>query len=250
MRHYRLAVPMCFIHNRAHLVHRHLVLVDQLDDVDAGVGDLLHLRAAIVRAFDAPAVGLGVGIRLVLNERAGDVERGAWDLPLVDPVADVDTRFEWPAEIAGGGDPGHQQLLRGGRHDHRLELREVGLVPVIVIGVANDHRVDVHIPQAGQHGHAFRGDHLSAGRHRKRPDLADRGDLVSVDQDHAVLDRWPGEAVDERAADERLQSGGGRRSSLLARGQGGTGDQGEDKAASHQAHGTSCAQFYQKSLPR
>jgi hypothetical protein len=33
--------------------------------------------------------------------------------------------------------------------------------------------VHVHVPQPGQHGHAFGGDHLGAGRHAQRADLAD-----------------------------------------------------------------------------
>ena len=41
----RLAALVRFVHDRAHLVDRHLILIDQLDDVDAGVGDLPHLRA-------------------------------------------------------------------------------------------------------------------------------------------------------------------------------------------------------------
>ena len=114
--------------------------------------------------------------------------------------------LERPAEIARAGHAGHQQLLRGGRHDHRLELRRVGLVPVVVVGVADDHRVDVHVPEAGEHGHAFGGDHLGAGGDGERADLADGGDLVAVDEDDAVLDGRAGEAVDEGAADEGFRS--------------------------------------------
>ncbi len=39
-----------FVDDGAHFLHRHLVLIDQLDDVDAGVGQLAHLRARVVRA--------------------------------------------------------------------------------------------------------------------------------------------------------------------------------------------------------
>ncbi len=203
----RLAARVRFVHDGAHFVHRHLVLVDQLDDVDSGVGDLLHLGASIVRSFDAPAVRLGVRIGLVLDEGTRDVERGARDLAGVDPIADGDTGLERPAEIARTGDAGHQQLLRGRRHDHGLELGHVCLVPVVVVGVADDHRMDVHVPEAGQNGHAFRGDNLGAGGHGERSDLADGGDLVTVDEDHTVLDRRTGEAVDEGTADESFRSG-------------------------------------------
>ena len=40
-----------------------------------------------------------------------------------------------------------------------------------VVAVAVDHQVDVHVPEAGQHAHAFGGDHLGAGGHRERADL-------------------------------------------------------------------------------
>ena len=87
-----------------------------------------------------------------------------------------------------------------------LELRRVGLVPVRVVAVAVDHQVHVHVPQAGQHAHAFGGDHLGAGRHRERARPADGGDALALDEDDAVADRAAAEAVDERAADERLDS--------------------------------------------
>ena len=34
-----------------HLVDRHLILIDQLDDVDAGLGELAHFRARVVGPF-------------------------------------------------------------------------------------------------------------------------------------------------------------------------------------------------------
>ena len=66
-----------FVDDRFRFLQRHLVLVDQLDDVDAGVGESSHLGARIVRAFHAPAIKFCAGIRLVLNERTGDVKRRA-----------------------------------------------------------------------------------------------------------------------------------------------------------------------------
>ena len=44
-----------FVDDGAHFVHRHLVLVDQLDDVHAGVRELPHFRARVVGAVHAPA---------------------------------------------------------------------------------------------------------------------------------------------------------------------------------------------------
>ena len=111
---------------------------------------------------------------------------------------------ERSAEIARAGDAGEQQLLRRGRKDHRLERRRIGLVPVVVVGVPDDLQVHVHVPQPGQHGHPFRGNHLGAGGHRERADLADGANAIAVDDDDAVLHRPAAVAVDQRAADERF----------------------------------------------
>ena len=48
-------VRVRFVNDRFHLFHRHLVLVDQLDDVDSGVGELFHLGASVRGTFHAPA---------------------------------------------------------------------------------------------------------------------------------------------------------------------------------------------------
>ena len=104
--------------------------------------------------------------------------------------------------------PDDQELLGGSRHDHGLELREVGLVPVAVVGVPDDHGVDVHVPEPWEHGHAFGGNDFGAGGDRERPDLTDRGDGLAFDEDDAVADGWAGEAVDERAADEGFRLAG------------------------------------------
>ena len=65
---------MRFVDDGRDLLHRHLVLIDQLDDVDAGVRQLADLRARVVGAVDAPAERFGARIRLVLDERTRDVD--------------------------------------------------------------------------------------------------------------------------------------------------------------------------------
>ncbi len=126
-------------------------------------------------------------------------------LPALMRLRDGDAGLERRAEIARARDAGEQQLLRRRRHDHRFELRRIRLVPVGVVAVPDDHRVDVHVPEPGQDSHAFGRDHLGAGGDRERADLTDRGDPLAVDEDDAVANRPSAEAVDERAADERLQ---------------------------------------------
>jgi len=221
----RLVMPMRLVDHRVDLLHRHLVLVDQLDDVDAGVGDLLHLGAPVVWSRDAPAVGLCVRVGLVLDEGTGDEERGAGNSSAVDAVAHVDARLERPAEIPRAGHAGHEQLLCRGGHDHRFELGEVGLVPMRVVGVADDHGVDVHVPEPGEHGHAFGRDDLRARRHGERADLADGGDGLPLDEDDAVPDRRAGKSVDEGAADEGFDFRGWSRGLGAEAGDEGGGDQ-------------------------
>ena len=148
-----------------HLVVRHLVLVDQLDEVDAGVDQLLHLGARVVGAVDAPAhERLVLEVRPVLDEGTRDVEARPGDLARGDPLLDVQDLLERRAEVAHGRDAAHQQLLRRDRHDLVAEARHVGLVPVLVVRVAEDHQVDVHVHQSGQHAHAGGVDHGRAGR--------------------------------------------------------------------------------------
>jgi hypothetical protein len=127
-------------------VGRHLILVDQLDDVDAGVRELAHLRAGVLHSRDAPSKELGAWIRGLLDERAGDVDGRAVDRAGPDAVANGDAGLERTTEIACARDAGQQELFGGGGHDHRFELRRIGLVPVGVVAVPVDHEVHVHVP--------------------------------------------------------------------------------------------------------
>ena len=70
VRHHRQMVLVRLVHYGAHLVHGHLVLIDQLDDVDAGRGEALHLGAGIRFAIHTPAEPLRSGVGRVLDERA------------------------------------------------------------------------------------------------------------------------------------------------------------------------------------
>ena len=90
VRHHRKFVRVRFIHHRLYLLHRHLVLIDELDDVDAGIGKLLDLCLAIGRTLHAPPEKLGAGIGFVLNEWTGDIECRAGNFAAVDSIADID----------------------------------------------------------------------------------------------------------------------------------------------------------------
>ena len=210
-------------HHGGELVQRHLILVDQLDDVDPGVGESLDFRSGVVGAGHAPAEELRARVRRLLNERARHVHRGAGDLAGVDAIANGDARLERSSEIARARDARQQELLRRRRHDDRLELRRIRLVPMGVVAVPVDHEVDVHVPESGQDRHPLGRDHLGARRHGQRPDLTHRGDALALDEDDAVANRPAAEAIDERPADERFHRRGalGRRRRHLSGGEGG-----------------------------
>ena len=110
----RLAVLVRLVHDGAHFVHRHLVLIDQLDDVDAGVGELLApSRARRRRPLTPQRYASVLGIRLVLDERARRRRASRREsCRALMRVAHGDARLERPAEVARAGDAGHQQLLR------------------------------------------------------------------------------------------------------------------------------------------
>jgi hypothetical protein len=129
----------------------HLVLVDQLDHVDAGIGQAVDLVAPVAGAVDAPAEGLGARIRPVLDEGTGYEQARARYCAARDAVAYRDRVLQRSAQVTGRGHPGQQQLHRGRRHDLGVETVGVLAVPVVVIGVPVDHQVDVHVPQAGQY---------------------------------------------------------------------------------------------------
>ena len=130
------------------------------------------------------------------------VERRAGDGAPVDRITDGERVLEGRAEVAGARDAGQQQLPCRGGHDHRPEKRRIERVPVGIVGVPVDHQVDVHVPQAGQHTHAFGRDHLGVVGNSQRSHLADGPDAFAVDEDHAVAQRRTAEAVDEGPADE------------------------------------------------
>ncbi len=101
-----------------------------------------------------------------------------------------------------GGDPAHQQLLGRDGHDLVAEAAHVGRVPVLVVGVAQDHQVHVHVHEPGKDAHACGVHHGRAGRDRDLRARADGHDALAGDENHAVVDGRPLVAVDDLAADE------------------------------------------------
>ena len=104
----RQFVRVGFVHDRLHFFHRHLVLIDKLDDVHSGVRKLFHLRLAIGCAFYTPPELLGAGIRFVLKKWAGDVKGWSRNFAAVDPIPQANALLERTAEIARAGDSSHE----------------------------------------------------------------------------------------------------------------------------------------------
>ena len=207
MRNDRQAALVRLPHHRGQFVERHLIVVDELDDVDARVGEPADLGAGVVAARHAPAKLLRTRIRRLLDERTGHVDGRSGQLARVDAIANGDAGLERAAEITRARDAREQQLLRRRRHDDRLELGWIRLVPMGVVAVPVDHEVDVHVPEPRQDGHALGRDHLRARRHREHANLPHRGNALAIDEDDAVANRLAAESVDERSADERLHCG-------------------------------------------
>ena len=86
------------------------------------------------------------------------------------------------------------------------------LLPVHVVGVADDHQVRVRLPEPREHVHAFGRDDLESVRNVQRVHRSDRDDLVALDEDDAVGHRAAAVAVDQATADQRgllRENGGG-----------------------------------------
>ena len=209
-----LGFAVCMCHHREprrvrgldhgrHFRLRHLVLIDQLDDVHAGLRQLLDLGAGVVRAGHAPTESRLVGrVRRVLKERSRDEQARSGDLTPRDPPLHGEDVFERGAQVARSRHAGEQQLFRRGRHDLLLEPAAVGRVPVLVVAVAHDHQVDVHVGETRQHTHPLGRDDPHAGGNRDLAAAADCGDALAGDENHTVLDRRPAVAVEDTAADQ------------------------------------------------
>ena len=93
----------------------------------------------------------------------------------------------------------------------------ISLIPMLIITVTENHRVNVAIPEARQHVHSFGGNDFGIARHWQRVDRADRHDAFAFDQDDAVRQRRPAETVNQTTADERERAAPARRRPRLTR---------------------------------
>ncbi len=196
------------INDRGDFFRLHLILVDQLDAIDAALGELSDLRARIIGSVHAPSTVLCARVGLVLEKRTAHIQSRAGNFPGADCVANMDARLKRSAEIPRAGNSRKKELLCGRGHDHRFELRRVCFVPMRIVRMPVEHGVDMHVPQSGQHAHAFGRDHFGARRNRQRTDLPDGLNFLSVDQDHAVANRRIAVPIDECSADESFSCRG------------------------------------------
>ena len=120
---HRLAGLVRFIHQRQKLRVSHLILVDDLDDVDTCTRQGPDLRARVFLAVDAPTKGFGIGVRPVLQKRPTHVKRRSGNSAGLDRIARVDARLQRPTQVARARDARHEELLRGSRHDDPLGIR-------------------------------------------------------------------------------------------------------------------------------
>jgi hypothetical protein len=171
----------------------------------------------------------------VLDEGAGDEEPGPRDLAVLDAPLHREAVLERRPQVAYSRDPAHEQLFGGDGHDLVAEPRHVRRVPVLVVRVAQDHQVDVHVHEAGEDAHARGVDHGGAGGHGDFAPRAHGHDALAGDENDAVVEGRPLVAIDHLPADE----GEGRLGSSLGGGQerGGGGQQEPSKRGLHGGEG-------------
>ena len=105
VRHDGLARLVRGLDHRLDLRFRHLILIDQFDEVHAGIDEFLDLRAGVGRSRDAPPVILlVVEIGRVLDEWTRDEKTRTGNFSRVDPPAHVEDVFQDRAQVAGEGD--------------------------------------------------------------------------------------------------------------------------------------------------
>src|SRR5687767_15706971 len=59
-------------------------------------------------------------------------------------IPDGEDLLQGRSEVPGAGHAGEEELFRRRRHDGRAEEGRIGLVPVGVVAVADDHRSEEH----------------------------------------------------------------------------------------------------------
>src|SRR6185503_23310 len=130
---------VCFVNDGLNFLHRHLVLVDELDYINATISECAYFGSCIFCSLHSPTEIFGSGIWLVLDKGAGNIHCWPGNLALLNTVAHGGAGLEWTAKIASTCYAGEQELFRRGRHDHGFHLRWVGFVPVGVVAVSVDH---------------------------------------------------------------------------------------------------------------
>jgi len=146
MRYHRQLARVGLVHDGADLLGGHLILIDQLDHVHAGVGQSLHLRARVGHAVDPPPELLGAGIGRVLQERSRGVDRGPLQLSACDAPLHVEHLVQRCPQITHAGHAGHEALPRRCRHDAASPFARIYAVPVRVVAVPHQHQVHMHVP--------------------------------------------------------------------------------------------------------
>ena len=144
-----------------------------------------------------------LGIGPVLDERTRDEEPRSGDFPLLDPRLNVEHVLERRSELPREGDSAREQLARGRRHDFPPEARSIRRVPVLVVAVAEDHEMDVHVRETGNHGHPARVDGRRARRHGHGAARAHGDDPLPRNEDDAVLDGSTLVTIDDAPAHQR-----------------------------------------------
>ena len=198
-----LAALVRRLDHRLHLGVRHLILIDQLDHVHPGVQQRRHFLPRVLGAVHTPAERFLIAlVRLMLNERACHIQTRTGNFAARDALLHRENVIQTRTKIARRGDTGHQQLPRCNRHHRRRVLRAVQIVPALVVAVAEDVEMHVHVDQAGHDGVPVGVDHRRASGHWQFADAPDAQDSVAGDENHAVLEHRTAVAIDDPSAND------------------------------------------------
>jgi len=74
-----------------------------------------------------------------------------------------------------------------------------------IVAVPVNHQMDVHVPEARQHCHAFGGNYFGAGWNSERANLSDGFDSFTFDNDDAIANWLAAKAVQQGSSHKRFQ---------------------------------------------
>ena len=124
-------------------------------------------------------VALHLFVRPVRNPTETRHHAGAGNLAARDALLSGDEGFRLARQVRHGGYPAHEELPRRGLHDFRI-AGAVGAVPVLVVRVAENIHVHVHVDESRHDGHSGGVEEPGAVGDLERIPASDGNDAITV----------------------------------------------------------------------